>query len=161
MAIYTNSPFPRHYGSSSGHRQVVASSAPLIPVKSDVKTKESDIRNLRKVRRRKSPSPNHHSSPCRSSSVLNSASLSARSLSFHSDASLASTSPSPATGGPDVLPTSVSAKNSSTAWLHRSSRSSSAMLVRSLLRVGPGSLFVSFRTVAHRVFAGSSIGGNF
>jgi len=51
MAIYTNSPFPRHYGSSLGHRQVVASSAPLIPVKSDVKTKESNIRNLRKVRR--------------------------------------------------------------------------------------------------------------
>ena len=43
-AIYTNAPVSRHYGSSSGHRQAVASSATLIPVRaSDVKEKENVI----------------------------------------------------------------------------------------------------------------------
>jgi len=41
----------------------------------------------------------------------------------------------------------VCEEESSTAWLHRSSASSSAMLVRSLPRVGPGSFLASPRTI--------------
>ena len=112
----------------------MASSPPYPPsrvISAPRKIKESDnIRNLKKVKRRNTPPPNHHSSPSRSSSALSSANLSARSLSSDSDASLASPSSSPAAGGTDVLTTSVFARNSSTAWLHRSSASRSAMLVR-------------------------------
>ena len=43
------------------------------------------------------------------------------------------------------------ARKSRIAWLHRSSANSSAILVRSLPRVGPGSFLVSSRTVAQRV----------
>ena len=74
------------------------------------------------------PSP---SAPSLSSSSLNNAICSSRSLFSHSEASLAAPSPSSATGGSDVLPTSVVARKTKTAWLHRSSASSSAILVRS------------------------------
>ena len=51
--------------------------------------------------------PPSHSAPSLSSSSLNNASCFSRSLFSHSEASLAAPSPSSATGGPDVLPTSV------------------------------------------------------
>ena len=47
---------------------------------------------------------------------------------------------------------SVIARKTRTAWLHRSSASSSAILVRSRPRVGPGSFLVSSRTAAQRGF---------
>ena len=78
-------------------------------------------------------------------------SCSSRSLFSHSEALLAAPSPSSATGGPDVLPTSVVARKTRTAWLHRSA-SSSAVLVRSLPRVGPGSYLASPKTAAQRDF---------
>ena len=53
------------------------------------------------------------------------------------EVSLAVPSPSPATGGPDV--TSVFARKTRTAWLHCSSASSSAILVRSRPRVAGAS----------------------
>jgi len=68
------------------------------------------------------------------------------------EASLAAQFPSSATGGPDVLPTSVVARKTRTAWLHRSSASSFVMLVWDLPRVGPGSFLVFSRTVPQRVF---------
>jgi len=46
--------------------------------------------------------------------------------------------PPAATGGPAVLPTSVVARKSRIALLQRSSANSSAILVRSLVRTGPG-----------------------
>jgi len=70
----------------------------------------------------------YSSPPSLSSSSLNSASCSSRPLSSHSEASLA---PSSTTGGPAVFPTSVVARKSGSAWLHRSSANSSAILVRS------------------------------
>jgi len=59
------------------------------------------------------PSSSAHSL---SSPSLNNASCSSRS-------SLAAPSPSSSTGGPDVLPTSVVARKTRTAWLQRSSAS--------------------------------------
>jgi len=105
-----------------------------------------------KGKEKQHPSPPRHSLPNLSSSSLLSQIRSSCSLASHSEASLAASSSYSATGGPDVRPTSVVAKNWSTAWLHRSSASSSAMLVRSRRRVGPGSFVVSLRTVVQRVF---------
>jgi len=153
MAIYTHSPFPRHYGSSSGHRQAVGSSAPLMPVKRCEKTKE--IRKFtegeRKKERKHQKTPPYSAPNLSSSSPLSQA-RSSCSLASHSEASLAASSSSSATGGPDVRPTSVVARNWSTAWLHSSSASSFAILVLSRPRAGPGSFRVSSRTVAQRVF---------
>ena len=73
--------------------------------------------------------------------------------------SLVALSPSSATGGPDVLRTSVVARKTRTTWLHRSSASSSAILVWSRPRVGPGSFLVSSRTAAQRVFCWLRHGG--
>jgi len=56
------------------------------------------------------------------------------------------------TGGPAVLPTSVVARKSRSAWLHHSSANSSAILVRSLPRVGPRSFLVTSKTVVQRVY---------
>ena len=62
------------------------------------------------------------------------------------------------TGGPAVLPTSVVARKSRSAWLHRSSANSSAILVRTLPRIGPGSFLVSSKAVVQRVFVGFRCG---
>jgi len=87
------------FPATTGHRQVVASSTPLIPVRaSDVTTKKE-----------KSDAPLNLRLQSVSSSRL-SASRSACSLASHSEASLASPPPSAAAGGPDVLPTSVVAR---------------------------------------------------
>jgi len=53
---------------------------------------------------------------------------------------------------PAVIPTSVVARKSRSAWLHRSSSNSSAILVRSLSRVGPGNFLVSSKTVVLLAF---------
>jgi len=82
-----------------------------------------------KTKGKKNPLP--YSSPSLSSSSLLPQARSAWSRASHSETSLAASPLSSAAGGPDVRPTSVVAKNWSTAWLHRSSASSSAMLVRS------------------------------
>jgi len=53
MATNYKTPFPRHYGSSLGHRQVVASSTPLIPVRtSGCEDKKKNKRNLMKVKKK-------------------------------------------------------------------------------------------------------------
>ena len=67
---------------------------------------------------------------------LKAPSRSSRFLLSHSEASLAA----------------VVAKKSRSVWLHRSSANSSAILVRSLPRVGSGSFLVSSKTVVQRVF---------
>ena len=98
--------------------------------------------NKRKNKRRSAYSP----TPSRSPSSLKAASRSSRSLLSHSEISLAAASASSATGGPAVLPTYVVARESRSAWLHRSSADSSTILVRPLPRVGPGSLLGSSKT---------------
>jgi len=80
------------------------------------------------------------------------------SLASHSDASLAASSSSLAAGGPDVRPASVVARNVSTAWLHRWSASSFAILVLSRPRVGPGSFLISSRTVAQSLLLTPPLG---
>ena len=74
-----------------------------------------------KVRQRNDIST-YSSPPSLSSSSLNSASCSSRSLPSHYEASLAPPSPSSATGGPAVLPTFVVARKSRIAWLHRTKK---------------------------------------
>ena len=118
----------------------------------DEASRSLTARRCRKNKRQLKDDKRPREAPSLSSSSLKNASCSSRSLYSHPEASLASPSPSPATGGPDVLPTSVVARKTRTVWLHRSSASSSAILVRPRPRVGPGSFLVSSRTAAQRVF---------
>ena len=81
---------------------------PLTATRNRKSDSKGNKETLKKVRKQRNPSkkPPYSSLPSRSSSPLISANLSSRSLSSHSEATIASLS-SPATGGPDVLPTSV------------------------------------------------------
>jgi len=88
---------------------------------------------------------------------LKAASRSSRSLLSRSEISLAAAPAASATGGPAVLPDVCCGKEIEKRRLHYSSANSSAFLVRSLPRVGPGSFPVSSKAVVQRVFCWLSL----